>query len=84
MPARGGKVVVVRGPDKGARGKLLAKNKEDETALIQVSPPPSLKVMCWESSLMIALSCYFTFGGCNYGTLWWVVCEAMPSASVSS
>eukprot|EP00903_Cladosiphon_okamuranus_P008182 g7881.t1 len=34
LPARGGKVVVVRGAEKGATGKLLAKNKE--TALVQV------------------------------------------------
>lgn len=37
LPARGGKVIVVRGPEKGATGKLLAKNKEKETALVQVS-----------------------------------------------
>lgn len=37
LPARGGKVVVVRGAEKGATGKLLAKNKEKETALVQVS-----------------------------------------------
>lgn len=36
LPARGGKVIVVRGPEKGATGKLLAKNKEKETALVQV------------------------------------------------
>lgn len=37
LPARGGKVIVVRGAEKGATGKLLAKNKETETALVQVS-----------------------------------------------
>ncbi|CAM9781194.1 unnamed protein product, partial [Hapterophycus canaliculatus] len=36
LPARGGKVIVVRGREKGATGKLLAKNKEKETALLQV------------------------------------------------
>ncbi|CAM9910351.1 unnamed protein product [Ectocarpus sp. 6 AP-2014] len=36
LPARGGKVIVVRGAEKGATGKLLAKNKEKETALVQV------------------------------------------------
>lgn len=36
LPARGGKVIVVRGEEKGATGKLLAKNKEKETALVQV------------------------------------------------
>ncbi|CAB1099405.1 unnamed protein product [Ectocarpus sp. CCAP 1310/34] len=36
LPSRGGKVIVVRGAEKGATGKLLAKNKEKETALVQV------------------------------------------------
>lgn len=36
LPTRGGKVIVVRGEEKGATGKLLAKNKEKETALVQV------------------------------------------------
>lgn len=38
LPARGGKVVVVRGSEKGVTGKLLAKDREKETALIQVQP----------------------------------------------
>ncbi|CAN0555010.1 unnamed protein product, partial [Ectocarpus sp. 12 AP-2014] len=36
LPSRGGKVIVVRGAERGATGKLLAKNKEKETALVQV------------------------------------------------
>lgn len=36
LPARGGKVVVVRGEERGATGKLLAKDKDKETALVQV------------------------------------------------
>lgn len=49
LPARGGKVIVVRGAEKGATGKLLAKNKEKETALVQVRRvpcPPSGGLCC--------------------------------------
>lgn len=36
VPSRGGKVIVVRGQEKGLMGKLLAKDKQAETALVQV------------------------------------------------
>lgn len=36
LPARGGKVVIVRGGERGATGKLLARDKDKETALVQV------------------------------------------------
>lgn len=36
VPPKGGKVIVVRGQEKGLTGKLLAKDKQAETALVQV------------------------------------------------
>ncbi|CAN0269406.1 unnamed protein product [Discosporangium mesarthrocarpum] len=36
LPARGGKVIVLRGAEKGVTGKLLARDSDRGTALVQV------------------------------------------------
>lgn len=53
LPARGGKVIVVRGAEKGVTGKLLAKNKEKETALVQVSERATFGSGTWRGARLL-------------------------------